>query len=505
MNTSRRTFIARSSMWLAALGVAPATRMELIDKWGRKLGILDNPLYANELSSNQSQFVIEIVARAGFPFSSFVAPKVDMNMGRVASCSTDNTPEGRLARRAAVHLPQDVREFAGTAPGTNLYLSPFASELFPLVESGALNIAGCQAIQTNGGHAPNFSTRTGVTNSNNMTVAGGAPCPTIHFTSIMPKSTILRGVEWKQNDDATYNNAPSGFTALTRIGGGTGQQSVSGTPLSQQARNFLGLFTPASIPFSTSEAQMIAAATDKMNKNYITYRAMQNSDQIVATALQGFDLLTKDFSAELIPTMSQYTDWNMAEARGALRMSEAMFMLVKAFSLGLIRGATLTFDSGDWHGRLGGVDLSNPMFDPETTTYARDVRHMANAIAKAYTLASSLANPHVPGKSVADGLVVQMTSEFSRTWMHNDCNDHGDGGTNFIGIIGPTVKNITASNFSHQTGATVSVDRTTGQLDLSAPTFSSGSAYATLCQSLGIPAASISAYTSEPSILAMLK
>lgn len=492
-------------MWLAALGIAPHIRIELVEKWGKKLGIVDNPLFANDLSQNQAQFVIEIVVRSGFPFDSIIAPRVDTMMGRIGTCATMDTPEGRLARRAAAHLPQAVTEFAGSNPGTNLYLSPWASALYPLVNDGTIRIAGCQAIRTNGGHQPNFATRMVQQNSDQQTVANGAPCPTIHFIDAMPKSTILGGIEWKQGDNTTFNNAPTGFQSLTRIRGNTSQANVNGVMLSQQARNFLGLFSPASIPFSNSEANLIAAASEKLNQSYVTYRALKDADQIIATSKQGFDLLTRDFRAALTPTMTEYTDWNMADSRGNVRLGESMNMLMKAFNMGLIRGATITIDSGDWHDRAQNINLSDPNFNGANTDYALYARSISNAIAKAYSLAKTLPNPHIPGKTVADGLVVQFSTEFSRTFMNMNCNNHDDGGTNFIGIIGPTVKNISASNWSHQTGETISIDRVSGQLDINAPLFSTGSAYATFCSSLGIPSAKISRFTNEAPILAMLK
>ena len=501
---SRRDFIARSSMWLAALGVAPHIRIDLIEKWGKKLGIADNPLYANDLSQNKAQFVIELVVRAGFPLDSIVAPRVDTLEGRVSMCATDNTPEGRLARRAAAHLPQSVTTFAGSNPGTNLYLTPWASSLNSLVNDGTIGIAGCQAILTNGGHQSNFATRMVQTNSGQIN-ANGAPCPTIHFLDAMPKSTILGGVEWKQNDNTTLNNRPAGFNALTRISGGTNQSLVGGVMLSQKAQNFLGLFSPSVIPFSPSEANLIASASEKLNKNYVTYRSMNNSDSVVATSRLGFDLLTRDFRAALTPSAAEYSDWDMATSRGGVRLGESMNLLAKAFNMGLIRGATITIDSGDWHNRAQNINFSDPSFNPDTTDYAVYGRTISNAIARLYTLAKTLPNPLVPGTSVADGLVVQLSSEFSRTFMNMDCNDHGDGGTNGIVIIGPTAKNISGANWDHQTGGTVSIDRVSGQLDLGAPLFSTGSAYATFCASLGIPAPSISRFTSESAILAMLK
>lgn len=503
-NPSRRDFIARSSLLLAGLGLTPSMRIEVLEKMGKKLGVLGSDLYANELTNSKSQFCIEILFRAGYPFDSIFALPVDMNMGRVAMCSTDGTPEAMLSRRAAAHTPQSVTRLDGTAAGTNLYLSPFASALAPLVQDGTIGMAGCQAIRTNGGHNGNFSTRMVAQNSGQM-VGTAAPCPAIHFATAMPTSTILKGIEWKQNDGDSINNAPTGYAPLTRVGGGTNQNMVNGVNVSQQGQNFLGLFSPAQIPFSTEEASLIASAAEKLNRNYISYRSIRDSENVLVSANLGMDLLTRDFRAALAPSMTEYTDFNMATQMGGVRLGESLSMIVKAFSLGLIRSATITINTGDWHGRMGAVNFSDPNYNPENTDYARYARFVSGALAQAYTAAKSLPNPHLPGKTVAEGMTTLMTTEFSRTLAHQACNNHDDGGSNFIGIIGPTAKNLTAANWSHTNGQTVSIDRVSGQLDINAPLFTTGSAYATLCSALGISAASIGRFTSDPAILAMLK
>jgi hypothetical protein len=500
----RRNFLARSSLWFAALGVAPSIRAELIEKIARKSGLGGGDLLASEVSDGQTQFCIEFVMRAGFPVGSFVCPPVDLNPGRVAACSVADSAAGRLSRRAAIHLPSEVLELNSSGPAP-LYLSPYASSLAPLVQDGTLRIAGTQAVMTNGGHSSNFATRNVVGNSGMQLVTTGAPCPAIHFAHVMPKATMLSGVEWKMSDAETYNNAPSGYSPLIRIGGSTDQTSVQGVPLSAQASNFLNLFSPAQIPFSAAEVSLIANASEKLNRNFITYRTINNGDQYVASFKQGTNLLTTDYRNALMPSMSTYTDWQMSESRFGVRLAEAMYLLTTAFSLGLIRTATITINTGDWHGRLSGVDLSNSSANLANNSHAVTVRYLSNALARAYSLAKTLPNPLAPGKSVAEGMVTVMTSEFTRGWTQKDCNDHTDGDTNGFVIIGPTVNNTSASNWDYTSGQTVSIDRATGLLDVDAPRFSTGSAYSTICRSLGIPGPEISRFTGEAPILALLR
>jgi hypothetical protein len=504
--TSRRDFIARSSLLLAAMGVAPHSRIEWLQKFGKKIGAFEHPLQAAELANNSSQFCVELVFRSGYPLDSLFCPASDMDMRRVASCMpTGNTPEARLARRAAAHLPQGVIQLPGTLPGTNLYLTQFAADLAPLVNDGTLSIASSKAIRTNGGHEPNFATRNAAMNSGNAMVANGGPAPVVHFTHLMPQSTIIKGVEWKGNDGATFDNAPAPFSALTRVRGNTSQADVSGVMLSQQARNFIGLFSPAAIPFSTEEAGLIADAAEKLNLNYIQYRAMNQSQEIVSTARLGVDLLTQDYSAALRPSMDDYVTFDMGTAKGGVRLGEALYLAVKAFSLGLIRGISIQILTGDWHDHAQMIDHGSSSYDPMNTRYAEYATYISKALAEAYKLAKTLPNPHAPGKTVAEGMTTLMTSEFTRTWMNNNCNDHGDGGTNGIVIMGPSANNLTAGNFDPSSGATVSVDRISGRADLSAPLFGTDSAYATLNAALGIPAAEINRYTSGAVILSMLK
>jgi len=499
---NRRDFLARSSLWFAAMGVTPGIRADLIEKISKKMGLSPSETLASELSSNPAQFCVEFVLRAGYPLGSIVCPEVDTNPGRVAACSTEDSVQGRLSRRAALHLPSEVIQINGAA--APLYLSPFASSLVPLVQDGTLGIAGTQAVRTNGGHTSNFATRNVMGNAG-TTVPTGAPCPAIHFAQRMPRTTMLSGVEWKMQDDATLNNAPAGFNPLIRIGGDTNQVMTQGVPLSNQARNFLNLFSPAQIPFSAGEVALIADASEKLNRNFITYRSMSNPDQLIASFKQGTNLLTTDYRTALIPSMQTYTDWQMSEARYQVRLAEAMYLLTTAFSLGLIRSATVTINTGDWHGDLNNINLSDSTQNRMNNSHAVSVRYISNALAKAYSLAKTLPNPLAPGKTVADGLVTILTSEFSRGWSKLACNDHNDGGTNGMIILGPTVKNTSASNWDHVSNQTVSIDRVSGALNVDAPLFSTGSAYSTICQSLGIPAPEISPFTTEPTILAMLK
>jgi hypothetical protein len=95
-----------------------------------------------------------------------------------------------------------------------------------------------------------------------------------------------------------------------------------------------------------------------------------------------------------------------------------------------------------------------------------------NALAGLWQSAAALPDPDGQG-TVADHLLVKITSEFSRTPLRNGGgagSDNGDGGTAGVAWMGKTVRNGNFGNIDGTNGSVVGFDRVSGALGGPTPT-----------------------------------
>lgn len=545
--TSRRNFLVRGAALLGAMGVSPLIRLEFMEKWAKKLGLPHDDVYAETISpSHPVHFVIEIVLRAGYPFSTLFPLGNDKLPERTASLCAGGA---NIGKRSSPWRPEHITTIDGTRPGTFLHFAGHTNmgipnnyvgslPLLALVQDGTIKIACSNSFEPNGDHHAYFATRHVVTNyTADEEFPGTAPCPAIHFANLTPHQTLIKGLELRPDSSIPITaNGHAEYDPFIRVSGSTTATAMtlpdgtSSVPLSIMGKNFISLFSPvftqaSNTIFNANEIGLIRDATDKLNLNYINYTPLSDPDFAQANLNLGMDLITANYANSLVPTAAEYSTYgytpNIPPFRGGVRLTESMIMAMKAFSQGLVSGITITYNSSDWHEAMKGdpnqlgvpvnepVDFTNPSYNGMGTRYELDGTNISRAIATAYSIAKNLDSPF--GGKVADHVAVLMTSEFSRGILNSNCpsyDDHSDGATNSIVIIGPTAANISGGDFNATNptnSGVVVIDQNTGLPNPLQAKYSTGRAYATLCKAIGIPDEEIHKYTAESTVNALLK
>lgn len=497
---SRRDFLARTAFLFAAMGIGPSIRFDLTEKIARKMGIPSSTLMANGLvpSSGDQKFLLHWKFRSGAAFDQILFPmSVGKDMGRLNdgdACST-SLPISRLAYN---HRPEEQITLPGSLPGTEIHFSKWAENLVPLVQSGKFNVAHTMAVRPANGHTGDYAMAKGGGSMN-------APDPAVFLAGLYGEKVAYPGIEWKQNDGTTTNRTGP-YSALQRVNGNTNLSQYSAdlpVMLSNQARNFLNLFTPAVLPFTTEEVSLIASVSKKINENYAARSSHTDPEKLILTAHRGAEALTADLrEAILNPLMENpglRTDFEM-DVNGnsfdnyQIRLGEASYFLLKAFEYAAVRSATMSITTGDWHSYLNDSsgNVNSNLNTRMQSRHAQMGMHIAKVIQAIFEYAETLPNPFTTdGSSLASAVNILMTSEFVRGPQKSNCNNIADMGRDGFVMIGQSVKNITGGDWSPVTGQTLSFNKQTGQISAEEPMYTHEECYATFCRAAGIPAEKI--------------
>jgi hypothetical protein len=317
-----------------------------------------------------------------------------------------------------------------------------------------------------------------------------APAPSVLFAHILPNRTRLNGVRIGQPQLSIDTTA--GLRPFFQV---------------NSHFEFPSLFRNTTIPFTEDEMRLIDSASEEINQRLAIERNFRNGTEVVAQSALGYQRARTNLTSELVPTDEIKQAWSMGESFGGVDLPYAIYEVVKAFSLGLIRGASITINTGDWHSYMDQVNAQklSGNYTGEGNNYSKYARAISNAIANGFRLALTLQNPFRRNQRLSDHLLIMSSSEFSRSLNALNCNNHGDGTTNAVVLFGKNVNNTSAYNWEVGSRKLISINAE-GKSDANAPLFSLAQGWATFCAAAGIPASVYQQYATGASpITALLK
>jgi hypothetical protein len=511
----RRKFLSRAGLLFAGMGVAPATRFELIWDMGKKLGFSSSSLLANELNpdAGKQHFVIYYALRSGTALDASIAALAAHSSPLRMPGTCNNNVAGRLVAR---HLPTPDEHLAlpsdnAAAPAALTY---WARALKPTLEGPGrkVSMASTFSIANGDGHVANHSIARGGVN-------GMAPHPALLLAHQYGSNAMYSGFFFRNGIEVelhrggatgTPANGHSGnlIPGLSTLGGGLARAMFGPTgaqvSMSQVGRNFLGNFSPTPLPVSNNQALQVVAATKKFNERFIS--GLNEGANLVAAAESGGNNLIVDLRNQLLPS-SQAVQAVMPNAYDRFRfgmtesysmdVGESTFLSAMSFALGGTKSNVIAATTGDWHGYWNSANAA--------MTATRDQRgsilpaqygtHFAEIIASTYELMSHFPNPNTTdGSSVADHLTFVFQSEFGRSSLVGEgdspnglnCggNNNYDGGRAFVLAIGPNLKQGSYGNVNINTGAMMGFHPQTGAAGGGLANYAD--AYKTVCAAIGI-------------------
>lgn len=522
----RRDFLTRSAYIMAALGIAPAVRFDLTEKLARKMGIPTSTLMANGLAgaNGDTKCLINIKLRSGYIPDPLFPEMNGADMRRYGMSGCDNpdsgNPDYNWTRLALTHTPEEQIQIAGANPGTNFYLSEWSKELQPLIESGKVNIAKTNAVEQRNGHTEMWGMSRGGSNTgDDIGVA---------FAALYGQAANVPGVRW--NDRNSVIDANGNFPGLEQIGGNTNQSNYSDefpVMVTNQARNFMDLFTPSVTPgLSPQDIIQVADVTKQgLNSTYVNNAGLANGESLLSSAENGTKALVVDLTEaflqplmgaggaalreQFIMDVDRFTDINGDNRPYLTSPGEAAYFLTSAFANGAVKSGNICIETGDHHGYYNnsGGNINNPIEDRGLTRPAMFAKHFSAVIKAVYEYAEQFPNPYATdGSSLADAIVMLFQSEFTRGAIVGSCDNCRDGNRQGFILIGKDVKTGSYSNYDPDSGNVIGANRNSGQLDLTAPEITEAEAYMTWAQALGMKPEEIADQGIEAqAIAAMLK
>lgn len=457
-NITRRNFVQRAGLLVTALGISGGVQSGLMDqivkkanrKWGREALAQAGP--------NSVKYMVEICYRAGAQLNALFPSAGHM------TAVAQQSPRLNVYSSPANILPM-MRD------GKNTYFARYtagqgADRLKTILETTTgladVGIATSEAIDLQTGqHTSNFSSRA---------PTGAAVAPAVLHAGAYGPPRPVQGIEWANGGGVT--NQRGMYPALSAV-----------TTRAQ----FQSLFRELPMYFTKEELKLIVGSFDDqgtlipnsegaLQKIDAMWRSAQDprsgvfndNDPVVVNSKGGRNQSTLSLIAALDQTYTAIAPNFGAQIdnpNGGVALGQAMASAAAAFS----RGASSTFmvalNLGDWHGDIQAFDTA------ASKAGQMNIVH-GNALAGLWQSAAALPDPDGEG-TVADHLLVKITSEFTRTPLRNGGgvgSDNGDGGTAGVAWMGKRVRNGSFGNIDGTNGSVIGFDRVTGALGGSTPT-----------------------------------
>lgn len=474
-NISRRNFVHRAGMLVTALGLSGSVQSGLMDKivkkankkWGRE---------ALAQTPTGYKYMVEICYRAGaqinslFPSGGHLTPIASQSPRlNIYSSPANILPINRDGKNA--YVARFVAGQGGDRLKTVLETTP-GLETVGIAQTEALD------LQT-GNHTANFSTRA-------PTGASVAPA-VLHAGAIGPARPV-QGIQWMNGGGVT--NQRGAYPALSAV--------------SSRAQ-FQSLFRELPMYFTKEELKVIVGSFDEntgamvnpgtLHKIDEMWRKAQDvrsgvyneDDPVVVNSVGGRNQSTLSLIGTLDARYNAITNNNtggnflgtLANADGGTPLGEALASAAAGFSVGAISTMMVGLDKNDWHGDIQAFDTAG------SKQGSMNIVH-GNAIAGLWASAATLPDPDQPGTTVADHLLVMITSEFARTPLRNGGgvgSDNGDGGTGFCVLMGKRIRNGSYGDIRGTDGAVLGFDINTGATGGQTPT--EMQAYRTVLKAMG--------------------
>lgn len=460
---TRRNFVQRAGLLVSALGLSGTVQSGIMDsivkkatrKWGSE---------ALAQTGSRVKFLVEICFRAGFQNNSLFP-----SQGHAMTTGTRNIKLNFYSSAGTVRsLNRDGRNvFIATYPGfgANNGGDALYNTLMARTDVG---LATSEAIQLQGGQ------HTGSFNSRNPTGASAAPA--IVHASIAAGRPV-QGIEWNSGIDVTNERGTSGLSALSRV---------------QNRTQFQSLFRELPMYFSKEELKLIVGTFDAQGSLLAgqegtlqrvdqLWRSAQDprsgvyndSDPVVVNSRGGrtqstlslIEAIDNNYNA-VTGAGSRFASAGVLNSGlGGTSLAQGLASAAAAFSAGATSTFSIAAQSGDWHGDIVPMDDINGK-------QGRWNLVLGNSLAGLIEAANALPDPDDPQRTVLDGLLISITSEFTRTALRNGQNtgdDNGDGGNAGLVLIGKMIRNGSYGNINHETGAVQGFSAANGQIATSLP------------------------------------
>ena len=413
-SASRRKFMSRMSLAMAAAGVAQSTRLSFIEELAKKI---IPQAHASTLALPNRMIFIGV--RSGIPVIPFGAPELFAN---IPAAITPNVP------------------FAGNqfTKGVNgLHFSPDAMPLMAHQE----NLLITQGVQTEGGHVQLFNFWQGGMNQRQTS-------PIITLAHRNPSDSIIPGVHFTQNQN----------------GNRVVQHQTNELPdlLNTRVANFRDNFQKPTLAFDDDAKAKILEASVKLSRRQAFRMQSFLKDPVDYSFQQqrAGELLKTDYR-EALTTEDMSASLNTGVNGTYRNFGQALALTMKAMSMNLINSSTIELAVGDWH-QLRDLTATRPYYQEVSAKLAAAVDYLKAT--------PDIAGP--PGTTLWDTTSIVIGSEFNR----NDSTfgrDNGDGGAQGTLILSKKVRggyygNVAYRNNSGNDGNPrilqhSGVDRLTGQ------------------------------------------
>jgi hypothetical protein len=466
-NISRRNFVHRAGLLMTALGVSGSVQSGLMEKIVKKA----NKKWGREAlaATNSVKYFVDIGYRAGAQINSLFPSKG-------ASMNAPATWSPRLNVYSSTNDPL-VRD--GNSTYFARYVAGQGADNLRLVLQNDPNLATVGVAHTEaldlqtGNHTGNFATRA---------PTGASVAPAVLHAGALAPARPVQGIQWMNGGGVT--NQRGSYPALSAV--------------STRAQ-FQGLFRELPMYFTRDELKLIVGSFNEttgalenqgtLHKLDAMWRGAQDvrsgvyndSDPVVVNSLSGRNQSTLSLIAALDATYNAIMpnfSGTISDTTGGVALGEALASGVAGFARGAISTLMVGLDMNDWHGDISAINTAG------SKQGSMNIVH-GNALAGLWKSAANLPDPDGDG-TVADHLLVMITSEFTRTPLRNGGgvgSDNGDGGTGSCVLMGKMIRNGSFGDIRATDGATLGFDYNTGAVGGNTPT--EMQAYRTALKALG--------------------
>jgi len=449
---TRRNFLHRAGLLVTAVGISGTVHSGLMDqitkkavrKWGTD---------ALAQTPSSVKYLVEICYRLGaqvnamFPSAGHRTPIGSQNPDLNIYSSPNNI----------IPLNRDGRDtyFASFTAGQGIDRLRTVLATTPGLETVGVAASEAIGLQT-GQHTSNFASRA---------PTGVAVCPAVLHAGSYAPARPVQGIAWGIGiDNGTVDNQRSAaYPSLDRV---------------SSRGQFQSLFRELPMFFTRDELRLIVGSFDNqgslmagqegaLHRIDSMWRSAQDprtgvfndNDTIVANSIGGRNQSTLSLAEQLdetYTTIQPNFGATIDNPNGGAALGQALASAAAAFSLGASSTFMVALDMGDWH-----TDIQ--AFDTAASKQGQMNIVHGNALAGLWQSAAALPDPDGDG-TIADHLLVKITSEFTRTALRQQNGaDNGDGGTAGVVWMGKRVKNGSFGNIGGD-GTITGFDSASGNL-----------------------------------------
>jgi hypothetical protein len=479
---NRRNFLRRAGLLVSGMGITASVQSGLLDAITRKAVRTWGREALAQSSAQPVHFMIEISIYLGHQFNTLFATKGHRDEAANPNLNFYSTPNMITAYRPPnaprakdiylVRYPQDPFTGSPNSGGANLLSALQAVN----ASSQRVGIATSEMfLQPDVNHRTNFIARAPNTS---------APAPGILHASTAPSAPV-QGIHWNggpvENQRGSVNGLP--LASLSEVG---------------SAQQLTSLFRPLPMYFTPEEFKVLAGTFDAQSGDLTRAGVIDDFDQafLIDAAPGANDV----YSARSKPGRNQATlnraqqiqatydaqSGNFANLDTVLDgapLQRALNYALAAFHDGSTTTFSIALQESDWHAEIPAKNDSNSI-QGQWNSY------LGNALAGVIRTAAALTDPfNGHSSSILDSLLVNVTSEFTRTPNRTGGGSNNDDGGTWGGVMLGSKVNTGSFGNIKGSGAVESFDRTTGEAAPTAPQPTQAMWYKSTCDAMGLPKA----------------